>query len=272
MSPPPGLSAHSRLSLWQELIAYGDRAEEFAALNAEVFGVSIDSVDVLEAWLRTPRKQGGLRGLNMTLLSDIHKTIAQSYGCLMASRGFSARGLFLIDPAGVLQQVTINAPAVGRSVDETLRLIKAFQFAAEHGEVCPANWTPGAKTMAPSHSGSRSFFEEQAETGFSEDIPSIHSADELEAAIAAPGPLVLDFYASWCGKCRKLAPYIDELRAAHPNVRVVKIDADAHPALAARFKAEALPTIIAMRSGVETARVLGYKPALLKEAFMTAAQ
>ena len=83
---------------------------------------------------------------------------------------------------------------------------------------------------------------------------------------------MLDFYASWCGKCRKLAPHIDELRAAHPNVRVVKIDADAHPALAARFKAEALPTIIAMRSGVETARVLGYKPALLKEAFMTAAQ
>ena len=220
---------------------------------------------MLEAWLRTPRKQGGLRGLNMTLLSDIHKTVAASYGTLMASRGFAARGSFLIDPAGTLMQTTINAPAVGRSVDETLRLIKAFQFAAEHGEVCPANWVPGASTMVPSHAGSRSFFEEQEEAGFSLGIASIKSAAELEAAISAPGPILLDFFASWCGKCRKLAPHIDEILAAHPTLRAVKIDTDAFPDLAAKYNAAALPTVVFLRDGCETGRVTGYKPALLKD-------
>lgn len=91
--------------------------------------------------------------------------MARDYGVLLEDEGVALRGLFLIDPKGTLRQITINDLAVGRSVDETIRLIKAFQFVSggplqrcessmlivapdslpqtdEHGEVCPANWDP----------------------------------------------------------------------------------------------------------------------------------
>lgn len=58
------------------------------------------------------------------------------------------RGLFIIDGRGILRQTTINDLPVGRSVDETLRLLQAFQFTDSHGEVCPANWKPGAETVS----------------------------------------------------------------------------------------------------------------------------
>ncbi len=70
-------------------------------------------------------------------------------------------GLFIIDPKGVLRQITINDLPVGRSVDETLRLIQAFQFVEKHGEVCPANWKPGADTIKPSPQQSKEYFEKQ---------------------------------------------------------------------------------------------------------------
>lgn len=60
--------------------------------------------------------------------------------------------------SGILRQVTINDLPVGRSVDETLRLVQAFQFTDEHGEVCPAGWTPGKKTIKPSVDASKEFF------------------------------------------------------------------------------------------------------------------
>ena len=67
-------------------------------------------------------------------------------------------GSFLISPTGVLRQITVNDLPVGRSVDETLRLVKAFQFTDVHGEVCPANWVPGAKTMKPDPVKSLDYF------------------------------------------------------------------------------------------------------------------
>ena len=57
------------------------------------------------------------------------------------------RGLFIIDDKGVLRQITMNDLPVGRSVDETLRLVQAFKFTDEHGEVCPAGWKPGDDTV-----------------------------------------------------------------------------------------------------------------------------
>jgi len=64
-------------------------------------------------------------------------------------QGAALRGLFIIDPDQKIRSVQVNDDAVGRSVDEALRLIKAFQFADKHGEVCPANWQPGDKTITP---------------------------------------------------------------------------------------------------------------------------
>jgi alkyl hydroperoxide reductase subunit AhpC len=80
------------------------------------------------------RKHGGLGGLKYPLLSDFSKKISSDYDVLIDKAGIALRGLFLIDPDGVLRQITINDLPVGRSVDETLRLVKAFQFVEKHGE------------------------------------------------------------------------------------------------------------------------------------------
>ena len=66
--------------------------------------------------------------------------------------------MFIIDPHGILRQITINDLPVGRSVDETLRLVQAFQFVDKHGEVCPADWTPGGDTIKPGVKESKEYF------------------------------------------------------------------------------------------------------------------
>ncbi|KAI9561525.1 hypothetical protein GHT06_012484 [Daphnia sinensis] len=141
-----------------EIIAFSDRIHDFKALNAEVVGVSTDSHFSHLAWINTSRKDGGLGGLNYPLLADFHKTISRDYGVLIEKAGIALRGLFIIDPTGVVRQITINDLPVGRSVDETLRLIKAFQFFEKHGEVCPANWTPDSPTIKPDPVGSKDYF------------------------------------------------------------------------------------------------------------------
>ncbi len=75
--------------------------------------------------------------MNIPLLSDFQKKISKDYGVLLDEEGVALRGLFLIDPEGIVRHMSVNDLPVGRSVDETLRLVKAFQFVAEHGEVCP---------------------------------------------------------------------------------------------------------------------------------------
>ena len=76
--------------------------------------------------------------------------------------GVALRGLFIIDPDGVVQHATINNLAVGRSVDETLRVLQAFQHTRKHGEVCPANWKPGHDTMVPDWHQSKKYFSKAA--------------------------------------------------------------------------------------------------------------
>jgi len=132
-----------------EIIAFSDRYEEFKALDAELVAVSVDSHFSHLAWCNMPRKQGGLGNMKIPLLADLNKSISKNYGVLLDEAGLALRGLFIIDPKGVVKQITINDLPVGRSVDETLRLIKAFQFVEKHGEVCPANWQPDAPTINP---------------------------------------------------------------------------------------------------------------------------
>lgn len=141
-----------------EIIAFSDRVEEFHALNAEVVAVSTDSHFSHLAWVNTPRKQGGLGNMNIPLLADRTQKISRDYTVLKEDEGVAFRGLFIIDGSGNLRQITINDLPVGRSVDETLRLVQAFQFTDKHGEVCPANWKPGADTMKPDPKGSKSYF------------------------------------------------------------------------------------------------------------------
>ncbi|XP_052256670.1 peroxiredoxin-1-like isoform X2 [Dreissena polymorpha] len=141
-----------------EIIAFSDRVEEFRAIGCEVVACSPDSHFSHLAWVNTPRKQGGLGSMNIPILSDKTYDIAKAYGVFKADDGLAFRGLFIIDDKSNLRQITINDLPVGRSVDETLRLVKAFQFTDKHGEVCPANWKPGSDTIVPDVKGSKTYF------------------------------------------------------------------------------------------------------------------
>jgi peroxiredoxin (alkyl hydroperoxide reductase subunit C) len=141
-----------------ELHAFSDKIEEFKKRNCELVAVSVDSKFSHAAWLKTPRSKGGIEGVKYPIVSDLHKTIARSYGTLFEDEGVAFRGLFLIDKEGVVQHVTINNLPLGRSVDECLRVLDALQFYEEHGEVCPANWKKGDKGMKASSSGLEEWF------------------------------------------------------------------------------------------------------------------
>ncbi|KAK9880569.1 hypothetical protein WA026_011808 [Henosepilachna vigintioctopunctata] len=141
-----------------EIIAFSDRFEEFKKINTAVVACSTDSHFSHLAWVNTPRKQGGLGPMKIPLLADKSSSISRDYGVLDEESGIPFRGLFIIDGKGILRQITINDLPVGRSVDEVLRLVQAFQYTDEHGEVCPAGWTPGKKTIKPNVSESKDYF------------------------------------------------------------------------------------------------------------------
>ncbi|XP_059803813.1 thioredoxin-dependent peroxide reductase, mitochondrial-like [Hypanus sabinus] len=141
-----------------EIIAFSNKASEFHDVNCEVIGVSVDSHFSHLAWINTPKKSGGLGHMNIPLLSDITKQISRDYGVLLENAGIALRGLFIIDVNGIIKHVGINDLPVGRSAEETLRLVKAFQFVETHGEVCPAEWTPNSPTIKPSPEASKEYF------------------------------------------------------------------------------------------------------------------
>lgn len=143
-----------------EIIAFSDRAEEFKAIGCEVLACSVDSHFSHLAWTERPRNKGGLGQMKIPIISDLSKQISSDYGILLEA-GMSLRGLFIIDDKGILRQITVNDLPVGRSVDETLRLVQAFKFTDEHGEVCPAGWKPGADTIKPGVAESQEYFSKQ---------------------------------------------------------------------------------------------------------------
>jgi len=141
-----------------EIIAFSDRADEFRKIGCEVVACSADSHFCHLAWINTARKEGGLGKLNIPLLADKPGKVCRDYGVYIEDQGIPFRGLFIIDESQNLRQITVNDLPVGRSVDETLRLVQAFQFTDKHGEVCPAGWKPGDDTMKPDPAGSKQYF------------------------------------------------------------------------------------------------------------------
>ena len=147
-----------------ELKAFSSKHEEFASLNTQVLAISTDSHHTHLAWLKTPAEQGGVGGLTMPLVADTSQSISRQYGVLIEDEnddlnGASLRGLFLIDPSGLVRSVQINDESVGRSVEETLRLLTAFQWADAHkGEACPASWKPGDDTIKADPNGAQAYF------------------------------------------------------------------------------------------------------------------
>ena len=110
-----------------EILAFADAIKEFEARNTQVIGVSVDSKFSHNAWVNTPRKEGGIQGVTFPLVSDLNKTIAADHNDL------------------------------GRNVEEVLRVLDAVDFSEEHGEVCPANWHKGEKAMKPTSDGLKAY-------------------------------------------------------------------------------------------------------------------
>jgi len=126
-----------------EILALSDRLAEITPLGAEVLGASTDSVHSHFAWINTPLEKNGIAGLKFPLVADFTKETARAYGVLNEETGAAQRGLFIIDPDGVLKYATVTDNNVGRSVEETLRVLQALQT----GGLCPAEWTPGKELL-----------------------------------------------------------------------------------------------------------------------------
>ncbi|MBD7907273.1 peroxiredoxin [Sporosarcina gallistercoris] len=126
-----------------EITAMSDRYDEFEDLDAEVIGVSTDTVHTHKAWINTDRKENGLGDLNYPLAADTNHEVSRDYGVLIEEEGIALRGLFIINPEGEMQYQTVFHNNIGRDVDETLRVLQALQT----GGLCPANWRPGQETL-----------------------------------------------------------------------------------------------------------------------------
>ncbi|WP_017304382.1 peroxiredoxin [Spirulina subsalsa] len=142
-----------------EITAFSDRANEFTTLKTQILGVSVDSAFSHLAWMQTERNQGGIGNITYPLISDIKKDISTAYNVLDPDAGVAMRGLFIIDKDGIIQHSTINNLSFGRSVDETLRTLKAIQYVQTHSdEVCPAGWQEGDKTIVSDPKKSKVYF------------------------------------------------------------------------------------------------------------------
>ena len=119
-----------------EVTGFSKLAQDFAAEGAAVLGVSVDSIDSHRSWAEE------LGGLNYPLLSDEEKTLSRAYGVLDEKEGVALRATFIINPAGVICYQVVSHVNVGRSVEETLRVLKALRTE----RLCPSDWKPGEAT------------------------------------------------------------------------------------------------------------------------------
>lgn len=119
-----------------EVTGFSKMASEFNAEQAEVWGVSVDSIDSHRKWADE------LGGIQCPLLSDEDKSLSRLFGVLDEKEGVSLRATFIINPTGEIAYVVVSHANVGRSVEETLRVLKALRT----GRLCPSEWKPGEAT------------------------------------------------------------------------------------------------------------------------------
>ncbi len=128
-----------------ELTALGLQFDEFARRDCDILGISTDSVASHEEWITTPRNQGGLGGLAFPLASDEDGSVCQDYGVYLPRQNMALRGLFIVDPNGVLQYQVVHNLSVGRRSEEVLRVLDGLQT----GGLCPENWARDEPTLDP---------------------------------------------------------------------------------------------------------------------------
>ena len=132
-----------------EICQFSDKAAEFEKLGCQVIAASTDSHFSHKEYTKKDRKKGGLGPMAIPMIADTTTKISRDYGCLIEEEGIAFRATYIIDDKGIMRHVTIGDLPVGRNVDEYLRLVQAFKYTDEYGEVCPSKWTPGGATMVP---------------------------------------------------------------------------------------------------------------------------
>lgn len=131
-----------------ELEDLADNYATFQSLGVEIYSVSTDTHFAHKAWHDTSESVGKI---HYTMVGDPTGTICRNFEVMIEEAGLADRGTFVIDPEGKIQIVEVNAGGIGRDAGELLRKVKAAQYVAAHpGEVCPAKWQEGEKTLAPS--------------------------------------------------------------------------------------------------------------------------
>ncbi len=128
-----------------EIRGFRDHYEQIRSLKADVLGVSTDSIYSHRAWIETPPERNGVGLIPFPLASDITKEVSRRYGILDEEQGMALRGLFIVDPEGMLRYQVVHDMDIGRSVNETLRVLQALQS----GGLCPIEWQPGQATLQP---------------------------------------------------------------------------------------------------------------------------
>lgn len=141
-----------------ELHAFQEKMEEFEKRDTKVVACSVDSPYCHAAWLNTPKSKGGIEGVTYPIVSDMNRTISADYDVLIQNEGIAYRGLFIIDKVGIVRHQVVNDLPLGRNVDEVIRMLDALVFFEENGEVCPANWQKGLKSMKPTNEGLAHYF------------------------------------------------------------------------------------------------------------------
>ncbi|MFH1899034.1 MAG: peroxiredoxin, partial [Patescibacteria group bacterium] len=121
-----------------EIRGFAKHEDEFKKANGVIIGASTDSVHSHKAWFERDLKE-----VKFPILADNAHKLSSDYGVLIEDQGIALRGTFIIDPEGVIKYVVVSDLNVGRSVDETLRVLKALQT----GELCPIEWHDGEKTL-----------------------------------------------------------------------------------------------------------------------------
>ncbi|MEO7767417.1 MAG: peroxiredoxin [Ferruginibacter sp.] len=155
-----------------EIHAFQEKLADFEKRNTVVIGCSTDTEETHLAWLNTPRGSGGIEGVTFPIIADTAKTISMNFGVLggeyilnndtrkwtFIGKPIAKRGAFIIDKKGIVRHESVNDFALGRNIDEYLRLIDAQLHVEKYGEVCPANWEEGKEAVEASSEGVSEYF------------------------------------------------------------------------------------------------------------------
>ena len=126
-----------------EIRSISDSYDKFISEGIQIYGISTDTVHCHKAWRNQPINEGGIGQIKFPMLEDANHSISEQFGVLIEEEGVALRGTFIISPEGVLESATINNLSVGRSVDEILRTVSAFQS----GGLCSMNWSQGDSNL-----------------------------------------------------------------------------------------------------------------------------